>query len=102
MADELVRVEEQAVGGYLKKRKIYRKTCAACPTVFEGPARQKYCSHTCAARAWYQAHAEEGRTRQRERYRQQKDHTPSSDDAQQPDLRTDRGVRREGQYQAEE
>jgi hypothetical protein len=72
MEDELIRTEQQAVSGYVKQRKVFQKKCAVCGTDYEGTARQKYCGHTCAVRAWDAAHAEERRERQRASYQRRK------------------------------
>ena len=48
---EPVRTEEKTVGGYRRQVTIYRKQCD-CGREFEGPARQKHCTHRCAARVW--------------------------------------------------
>ncbi|MBI3911124.1 MAG: hypothetical protein HY320_09350 [Armatimonadetes bacterium] len=69
---EPIREEEQPIREHTRVLKVYRKVCSApnCTREFEGPARQRYCSHTCGIRAGYWRNKERVLARQRERYRQ--------------------------------
>jgi hypothetical protein len=54
------------------RRRRVEAACAFCGRRFEGTTRRRYCSRSCANKAYYQAHKATIRDRQREAYRRRK------------------------------
>ena len=54
------------------RRRIVKGTCAWCGKPFEGTARRRYCSLSCAQKAYRQRHHEDVLQRKREAYRRRK------------------------------
>ena len=66
-----IRTEEKQVGGYTRQVAVFQKQCVVCGATFEGVARAKFCSRSCASRDWDRRHPENLRGRQK-RYQQRK------------------------------
>jgi hypothetical protein len=54
------------------RRRIVEGKCAWCKRPFEGTTRRRYCSLSCAQKAYRQRHHEEVLRRKREAYRRRK------------------------------
>jgi len=54
------------------RRKRVIAKCAYCGKEFEGTARRRYCSRSCANKRYYESHKVTIRQRQREAYRRRK------------------------------
>jgi hypothetical protein len=69
---EGIRDVSEAARFLAARRRRVEAACAFCGRRFEGTTRRRYCSRTCANKAYYQAHKATIRERQREAYRRRK------------------------------
>lgn len=67
MEEERLSVREWAQLVASRRRKV-EGVCSECGNHFEGISTRKYCSNTCAARAYRKAHRAELNERRRHRY----------------------------------